>query len=158
MISIRKYLPEDRPAVEKCSFELQEDEYKREPDYWGKPEEIVSPYIDYVLKTVEKSDGKIFVVETGGIVAGFIVVMISEKEDSPAVSLERFGYVMDLSVLREYQGRGLGNALMEKAEEYIRSKGLEWMQLDVTKDNPALNFYLKSGYREKSTRLEKKLL
>ncbi len=156
-VTIREYTFQDREAVEKCSFELQEDEYVREPHYWGKPKEIVAPYIDYVLRTVNKSDGKIFVVENGDIIVGFVVVMISEKEDSPAVSLERFGYVMDLAVLREYQGKGLGHALMSKAEEYIKTKGLEWMQLDVTKNNSALDFYLKSGYREKSIRLEKKL-
>ena len=91
-VKVREYAPQDREAVEKCSFELQEDEYTREPHYWGRPQEIVTPYIDYVLKSVEKSDGKIFVVETDGVVVGFTVVMISEKEDSPAVSLERFWY------------------------------------------------------------------
>ncbi|MEK7147807.1 MAG: GNAT family N-acetyltransferase [Patescibacteria group bacterium] len=156
-IIIREYIPEDREAVEKCSFELQQDEWIREPHYWGRPEEIVSPYIDYVLKEVSKSDGRIFVAEKDGIVVGFIVTMISQKEDSPAISLEKFGYVMDLAVLREYQGKGFGKALMLKAEDYVREKGLEWMHLDVTKGNPAHDFYLKSGYRGKSIRLEKNL-
>lgn len=156
-ITVREYAPKDRLSVERCSLELQEDEYIREPHYWGKPEEVVAPYIDYVLKEINKSDGKIFVAETDGIIAGFSVVMISEKEDSPAVSLERFGYIMDLAVLREHKGKGLGKALMANAEEFVRSRGLEWMQLDVTKNNPALDFYLKYGYQKKSIRLEKNL-
>lgn len=155
--TIREYISQDRETVEKCRFELQEDEYIREPHYWKKPQESVSSYIDYVLETVNKSDGKIFVAEDSKAVVGFVVVIISGKKDSPTVSLERFGYIMDLAVLRKYQGKGLGHALMSKAEEHIKAKGLEWMQLDVTKNNPALDFYVKSGYSEKSIRLEKKL-
>ena len=156
-VLVREYKSEDREAVERCFFELQEDEYNREPHYWGKPQDVAHPYVDYVLKTIDKSDGKIFVIEEEGLVAGLVVVLISEKEDSPAVSLEQFGYVMDLVVLRKYQGKGLGSALMSRAEEYIKDKGLKWMQLDVSKGNPALDFYLRAGYKEKSTRLEKKL-
>jgi ribosomal protein S18 acetylase RimI-like enzyme len=155
-IVIREYLSEDRPAVEQCTFELQEDEKGRQPHVWKDAQEIKSIYFDYAIKTAAESEGKIFVAEMDGKVIGYIVVLVN-KDESPALSLIKYGYVMDLAVLREYHGRGVGKALMAHAEEYIRSKGLEWMHLDVTISNPAHDFYLKSGYRDKDIRMEKKL-
>ena len=156
-VIIREYTPEDRLAIEKCAFELQEDEKSRQPHIWKNPEEQFSrDYYEYVTKSVKEYEGKIFVAEIDGEVAGHVVVILN-KDESPAYLLQKYGYILDLVVLREYQRRGIGNRLMVKAEEFVRSLGLEWMQLDVSTGNPAHDFYTNSGYREKDVRMEKKL-
>lgn len=155
-ITVRECLPEDRSAFEQCTFELQEDEKVRQSHVWKDPQEIKDVYFEHVVKTAKESEGKIYVGEKDGKVVGYIVV-ITNEDGSPALLLKKYGYVMDFVVLREYQGQGVGRALMAQAEEYIRSKGLEWMHLDVTVGNPAHDFYIKSGYRDKDIRMEKKL-
>ncbi len=155
-VLVREYQPEDNGVLEVCTFELQEDEKSRQSHIWKDAGEIKSVYLEYAIKCAAESEGKVFVGEIGGKVAGYIVVLINEDK-SPALLLKKYGYVMDLSVLREYHGQGVGKALMTKTEEYIRSKGLDWMQLNVTVGNPALNFYEKCGYTQKDFSLENKL-
>lgn len=156
---IREYLPEDRLAVEKCVFELQEDEYHRRPHYWAFPtEEVVRTYLDYTLEVVKKEENskKIFVAVIDSMTVGWVVAHIT-TDDTPDVALKRYGYVSELTVLREYQKRGIGVALMSKVEEFVKSQGLDWMELNVSAGNKALDFYHKLGYKDDSVRMEKKL-
>jgi ribosomal protein S18 acetylase RimI-like enzyme len=159
-VLVREYEEKDRPAILKCVFELQSDEHERFPHQWVEATEaLASTYLDYTLDSVKKEgeDAKIFVGEIDGVVVGWIVVSIG-TDDGPDVALKRYGYISEVAVLREYQGRGVGKALMAKAEEFIKSKGLEWIKLSVSRGNRASDFYLKSGYKERSVRMEKKLI
>jgi ribosomal protein S18 acetylase RimI-like enzyme len=49
-------------------------------------------------------------------------------------------------ILPEAQKLGLGKALLETAERYVKSQGAEELQLNVNRNNPALGFYQKAGY------------
>lgn len=67
------------------------------------------------------------------------------------------GYIPDIVVLRKYHRQGVGKELLNKAKEYTKEKGCEYISLDVTTGNPALDFYKHLGYREYSTNLKKKI-
>ena len=47
----------------------------------------------------------------------------------------------------EWQGKGVGRLLMEKAEEIAKEKGIKRIELMVLEGNPAIGFYEKLGYR-----------
>lgn len=158
-VSIREYIPVDREIVEQCIFELQEEEVVRQPEYWQTPEKALEDkYLDYLLKLVGTSNGKLLVAEVDGVVAGYVAVAIEDgKDSSPCIKMKRMGYIPDFVVLRKYQKRGIGKKLLDAAEQYIKSQNCEYVSLDVTTGNPAFNFYKKFGYREYSTNLKKKL-
>lgn len=159
-IIIREYSPVDSSAVERCIFELQEDEYKRRPHYWASPtQEVAKTYLNYTLDAVKKEENskKIIVGVMDEVIIGWVVVHIT-PDDTPDVALKKYGYVSELTVLRKFQKKGAGAALMAKAEEFIKSQGLEWMELNVSTGNQALDFYHKLGYKENSIRLEKRLI
>ena len=143
--------------VEECLLELQEDSHKLEPHFWSKPEEIKGIYIDSLVKEVAEEEGSIFVCQADGKVVGMAAVTVSGRDNSPDVAIKEYGHIIELAVLREYKGRGYGSALLAKAEEFIREKGIDWMQFNVLKGNSAVDFYKKAGYRERSVRMEKKL-
>lgn len=154
---IREYKTEDREAVEKCLFELQEDEASRQPEHWETPAKaLMDAYLDYLLKRIDGNEGKLFVADVDGVVAGCIAVII-DTDTSPCVVVKRYGYVPDLAVLRAYQKQGLGKELLAAAEEYTRAHGCDYLSLDVTIGNPAADFYKKSGYREYTINLKKKV-
>jgi len=159
-VSIREYTPEDKKVIEKCIFELQEDESARQPDYWQTPERALEDkYLDYLLKLVVSSNGKLLVAKIGGIVAGYVAVAVEDgKDSSPCIKMKRVGYIPDFVVLRKYQKQGIGKKLLDAAEQYIKSQHCEYVSLDVTTGNPAFDFYKKLGYREYSTNMKKKLL
>ncbi|MCX7958480.1 MAG: GNAT family N-acetyltransferase, partial [Deltaproteobacteria bacterium] len=57
-------------------------------------------------------------------------------------------YLSNLAVYNQYQSKGIGRALLEKAENLAKSMHSEWIVLDVERENlRALKFYLKYGYR-----------
>lgn len=157
-ITIREFQPEDRAVVEQCIMELQEDEHERRPYFWlpASPEIAKTLLDEFVNKLREDAEIKIYVGVLDGKVAGWILVKTVDPQ-SPDVALKKYGYINELGVLREYQKRGIGLALMNKAEEFIKSLDLEWMGLNTNPQNPALGFYKNLGYTEGSIRMEKKL-
>jgi ribosomal protein S18 acetylase RimI-like enzyme len=56
-------------------------------------------------------------------------------------------YLGNLAVLPEFQGRGVGASLLDRADELARSAGLAKCSLIVTFDNRARRLYERSGYR-----------
>lgn len=57
----------------------------------------------------------------------------------------RFAYLLDVFVLEEYRGRGLGTWLTECLMEYLTSFGLRKIMLGT---NDAQDFYRKFGFKE----------
>ncbi|MEM2702919.1 MAG: GNAT family N-acetyltransferase [Candidatus Bathyarchaeia archaeon] len=89
-----------------------------------------------------KSQGdnvKGFVAEFDGKVVGYIVASF---QPGP-----RLGSIGIVSVDPGYQRRGIGSMLMEKALEFLRSKGARKVYTTVSHINrPAIMYYLKHGF------------
>lgn len=57
---------------------------------------------------------------------------------------ESEGQIRSMAVLKEYQNKGIGKALIDKLEDNARKRGLKTMLLDARE--PALNFYVQNNY------------
>lgn len=79
------------------------------------------------------------VIEEEGVVIGYAGVMIvGEHAD-----------IQTLSVAKEHQGKGLGQALLEDLEAQARKRKAEAIFLEVRVDNAeAKGLYVKNGYEE----------
>ncbi|WP_010477678.1 GNAT family N-acetyltransferase [Thermococcus zilligii] len=64
-------------------------------------------------------------------------------------------YIYDIETL--IPGRGIGSALLEKAEEWARKKGARKISLRVEANNPARGWYAEKGYSERAVIMEKLL-
>lgn len=83
-----------------------------------------------------------FVLETDGSIAG--AIFCREKiwwNNSELVVEEMF-------VRPELQRNGLGTALLNKAEEYVKEHGLAGITLATNRFSPAPAFYKKNGFME----------
>lgn len=56
--------------------------------------------------------------------------------------------VVDICVLPEYQGRGIGNRIMEKVAEYIHAELPESCYISLIADGGARHLYEKFGFKE----------
>lgn len=98
------------------------------------------------------SDGEdwICVAEIDGSIVGFLSIEVHRGQ-------ENYLYYDDFSVNSDYRGKGIGTALMNRAEEYCKSIGFAMVILHVEERNvPARIFYEKRGFtvlRNEETRL-----
>ena len=71
---------------------------------------------------------------------------------------EEHGHVEDLIVAHGGEGRGVGRALLSKAEEWARERGYRWLTLNVFAENlRAREVYKRLGYGEDMVKYVKEL-
>ena len=88
----------------------------------------------------------------GGKPAGYSKINVSRnvqgKKDPRCSELEK------LYVLKEFQGKGIGNALLKKFENAAKKRGNTFVWLGIWKKNKrAISFYKRHGYAEFSSRI-----
>jgi ribosomal protein S18 acetylase RimI-like enzyme len=110
---------------------------------------------DLLQKTLEtQADSFILIAEQEGKHLGFIHL----EEDKEFFSGKPHGYIANLAITKEAEGKGVGRALMSAAESWAKEKGFAFMSLFVFATNQhARAFYEKLGYEEDSLRLTKQL-
>lgn len=96
----------------------------------------------------------IFIAEDeAGEFLGHLLVMAGYVESSTG---ELQAWIFDLSVKEGASRRGVGHALVQKAEEFAVEKGMKYIGLGVTTSNErAIHFYEKLGYQEERKRMLK---
>jgi ribosomal protein S18 acetylase RimI-like enzyme len=81
--------------------------------------------------------------EHDGSIVGFIHV----KTVTDYYTQQPIGHVSDIVVASRAEGRGVGRALIAAAEDWARSRGYTWMQLNVLVGNTAArSLYEQLGY------------
>jgi GNAT superfamily N-acetyltransferase len=100
-------------------------------------------------------DTAVFIAEdAGGSPLGFIHLHAATEH----YNREEHGHVEDIIVAPEGEGRGVGRALLEKAEEWARGRGYRWLTLNVFAENlRAREVYRRLGYGEDMVKCVKQL-
>ena len=101
------------------------------------------------LEKVIKYDGKCFIAIHDDKVVGLIMGIIRQYEEQDYLDYKcpKEGEIIELIVTKKIRSNGIGQALMNKIEEYFKSVGCEYVIVDVFAYNEtAINFYGKKGY------------
>jgi GNAT superfamily N-acetyltransferase len=132
----REYREDDAAAVRACVVELQE--YERTIDPRLRPGSLIAAeYLTQMLDRCGAHAGQIFVVECGGVVAGFVTVLARipfQELDDP---LGEYALISDLVVLERFRRRGLGTALLNAAQQHARLQGARELRIGVLSANHA---------------------
>ena len=153
---IREYEPSrHRGQLRACVVELQDFERGLEPTL-PKGETMADRYLAHVLDRCAGGAGRIFVSEEEGAVVGFVGVLarvVPEPDETQA-----YAYVSDLVVLPAYRRRGIGRALLERAEAYARGEGARVLRVGVlAKNEAAARLYRSLGFGDYTIQLNKPL-
>lgn len=71
---------------------------------------------------------------------GFIALYLRENKDA---------FISNISVLHNFNGLGIGTKLIFNCENYLKTKSIEIIELEVNKDNlSALRFYEKFNFKQ----------
>ena len=117
-------------------------------------------YVDYMLQDVADNNGKIYIAiqnnKAIGLVCGIIVKY--NNWDKLDYKCPKTGCVTELIINKNSRANGVGKKLLEKIEEYFKSLGCEYVNLNVFAYNEsAINFYAKNDYHARMHTLIKKL-
>lgn len=94
-----------------------------------------------LARQMEQDGHRFLVVQYDGYPAGY--ASFSERDAEPGVFK-----LHKLYVLPSHQGLGLGQRLVEAVEGGARMAGGQWLELNVNRHNPALNFYHRLGFQQ----------
>ncbi len=104
------------------------------------------------LKDVKKNDGKCYLAIIDNKVVGLIMGTIPpfDEYDYLDYKCPKRGIITELIVTSKIRSKGVGSELMNKIEEYFKSKGCEYSLVDVfAYNNIGINFYDKYGYHHR---------
>lgn len=90
-----------------------------------------------------------FVAKDGATIIGYITIVTGKFK-----KVEQNAYIV-MAVLDLHRGKGIGTALLNKAEEFARSHKMHRMELEVFESNTgAIRLYEKNGYIHEGRRRE----
>lgn len=115
------------------------------PEYVRATNDILRP--DELKAFLDSETVKVFVAEKEIEVVGAILVTFRTIEESRWTKPYTIGFVEELSVREKAQRQGIGSLLIQKAENWVQSKGVEGLELHVWNLNErAIQFYESLGF------------
>ncbi|MFW6133761.1 MAG: N-acetyltransferase family protein [Planctomycetota bacterium] len=156
-VAIRKARPNDAPKVS-ALWETMADEHRAYDDeVWCWADDAVRHWREHFREVIQKPDMLLLVAEAAhGELVGFVIAQIRQAE--PVFETRKNGFVWDLSVRPDWRRRGVASALVERAFEYLRARGVDDVILHVALDNAAaVAFYEAHGMRRVMYRMYRRL-
>ncbi|HUP36286.1 MAG TPA: GNAT family N-acetyltransferase [Candidatus Limnocylindria bacterium] len=102
--------------------------------------------------------GRVLVAEIDHRVVGFIALLARVVPEEPDEDQTPYAYISDLVVLPRYRRRGVGRALLERAEALARSSGARVLRVGVlAKNESAARLYRVAGFSDYQLQLAKRL-
>ena len=104
------------------------------------------------LEEVNRHNGKCYLAIENQKVVGLIMGTIPPYNEYDYLDYKcpKKGVITELIVTSKIRSKGVGHALMNKIEWYFKSNNCEYVLVDVFAYNePAINFYEKSGYHSR---------
>jgi ribosomal protein S18 acetylase RimI-like enzyme len=146
-LKIRQIQREEYPVLEDFLYNA----IFQPPDAEPVPREIIfEPEIYIYVKDFGGKDDCGVVAEQDGQVIGAAWTRI----------ISAYGHIDDetpelaISVLPNFRGRGIGNKMMQSLFDLLRERGYKRTSLSVQKDNPAVRFYERLGYKITGEKLD----
>lgn len=146
MYPINKVSPDEIDILQKLSKQTFFESFS-----WGNSEENMARYLeegfslDKLSRELKYENTAFYFVKSANEVIGYMKLNAGraqtelQKEDS--FELER------IYVLKDYQGKGIGRQLLDKAIQIAREKKASYIWLGVWEENKsAIQFYKKNGF------------
>jgi ribosomal protein S18 acetylase RimI-like enzyme len=155
--TIREYRQDELPTLKQLIGELH-DALRPFDEYLAPVELIGDEYTTYLIETCRNSAGTFLVAAQGDRLVGFVCVFGFVAPAEPDQYPDKFSAIANIYVSPSLQGQGIGAALMQRAEDHARDLGVGKLELTVLSRNQrAVDFYRRLGYRERSRTFTKKL-
>jgi ribosomal protein S18 acetylase RimI-like enzyme len=143
VVTIRAAVSTDRPNLRRAVFELQD--YERQIHQTRLPGELVADaYVDWLLTRAST----LLVAERNRIFVGFVGGWIEEQTNlGETPESNRFGYVSDICVMRQFRGCRIGARLLGAIEQQLCLQGVTRIRINSLAGNTsAQKCYARAGF------------
>ena len=152
-LRVRRSRPEDKEFI----LSLLPRFVEFGPPPWRDPAQMTATDVQVLSESLSAHSTGIalYVAEDeGGSALGFIHL----RTETDYFTRGEHGHIADIVVAREGEGRGVGRALVEAGEEWVRRLAYRWLTLSVFVQNVrAREVYKRLGYNEDTMRYVKEL-
>lgn len=137
----------DLPALGRLGGALLRVHYDFDPQrFLTPPDEPEAGYAWFLGTQMHEPDACVFVAEQDGQVVGYVYAGLepmSWKELRDAA-----GFIHDVAVAEPYRGRGIGEALVQRASDWLRDHGAPRVLLWTAQRNAAAQrLFVRLGFR-----------
>jgi GNAT superfamily N-acetyltransferase len=147
----------DKPAALSFIDGSQAFEHAIEPDR-RLDQAVAEEWYAVLMQRVAKGQGRIFVAEQEGRAIGWGIFLVEEAPLYVTEDVRREGFIVELYVVEEARGLGVGQALIAASEDEARRLGLKRIMIGVLAGNTrAASIYQSAGYRPYQLELAKSL-
>ncbi|MGE5462155.1 MAG: N-acetyltransferase family protein [Syntrophothermus sp.] len=156
-MNTRPATPPDALLLSRLSMDVQRLHAEHHPGIFKMPlsEDYAVPFFEEMLVD---PNVHIFVAETDGQPAGYIVCKLIERPENPFTTAARTLLVDQISVRPEARGQGIGAALLWQADLLARELNVQRIHLDSWDFNlNAHKFFEGQGYQKFMFRFWKQL-
>lgn len=158
---IRKAEKEDFSALCDLFFYLFQQQHLGEPELFRKPDENDESererLLSYLLDTLDKTNQVFLLAICGSVCLGFVHVLLHTSPESPTVPFRQVrceGWIQHIVVLPDFQGAGIGQALVQAAKDWAHKEGATSVGLQVWGFNQgAVTFFEKLGHKVRTLML-----
>lgn len=158
-MNIRELRESDHEALRERMRELQTWERRfdarlADPD----DEAVLERLMRDTLEACAAYDGRIFVAEAGGELAGYVGVLARVPRQDVDEVAYTYALISDVAVAPAWRAQGIGTALLAHAEAFARARGAHWLRIQVLgRNRRAWRLYRRAGFDEREVVLEKRL-
>jgi len=150
--------PDDYEAICEVLDEVYALHREALPHIFRKPEGPVRERADILEQVAGGINMGLFVAEASGEMVGVLQVLMCESPPERHQVPRYYASIDDLVVRKSWRRRGVGRALMTRAEQWARERDLEVIELGVWEFNDdAIRFYEQLGYTTLSRMMSKPL-
>jgi GNAT superfamily N-acetyltransferase len=103
------------------------------------------------------ADRLVLVAERAGRIVGFLEGFVFNRASNAVFRSCRIAFIVNIDVVSDRRGHGIGRRLNEAFERWARSVGAQRVELEVYSFNDAVEFYRKMEYRPLACRMSKDL-
>ena len=106
-------------------------------------------YTKIALNEIKEDDGKCYLAIKDDKAIGLIIGTIPKYDEYDYLDYKcpRRGRITELIVTSKIRSKGIGQALIDKIDEYFKSKDCEYVIVDIFAYNDsAMKFYFKKGF------------
>jgi len=153
--TIRRAKEADYEAICSLQRELKQTHYEAIPDTYHKPL-LHGMKRGWFISILEDKEELFLVAEDKGTIIGFVDATIEDEEKDRTYRKYRRLSIDEICILPDRKRQGIGTSLLEKAEEWGKTKKTtHTVAIIYAFNDESLDFFKKRGYEPYSIRVRK---